>query len=244
MQVKKFSVPSRYLDRRMPVAVYGHYGVPVMVFPTAYQDFEEYERMGMLDTLGPFLQSGMIKLYCVTSTNAETWVNKQVHPSERAFRQMLYDKHVREELVPTIWDDCRTPGLPIATIGSSNGAFHAINSLLRHPGAFRWCIGMSGVYDMASTLDGYKDDNVVEQNPVDFVAHLRDPGHMQALHKTSINIICGQGPWERVEWSKNMAAALARRGIPHNFDLWGHDVAHDWPWWKIQLQLYIPRLFG
>jgi len=27
-------------------------------------------------------------------------------------------------------------------------------------------------------------------------------------------------------------------------DLWGHDSGHDWPWWKRQLNVYIPKLFG
>ena len=79
---------------------------------------------------------------------------------------------------------------------------------------------------------------------IDYLARLQDSKRIKALNQCSINIICGQGPWERVEWSRQLPQALARRGIDHNFDLWGHDVAHDWPWWKIQLSLYFPRLFG
>ena len=41
-----------------------------------------------------------------------------------------------------------------------------------------------------------------------------------------------------------MSGALAAAAIHHNLDLWGHDVSHDWPWWKVQMNQYIPRLFS
>ena len=40
------------LGRDMGVRVYGHWGAPVLVFPTSGGDEWEFERQGMLDTLG------------------------------------------------------------------------------------------------------------------------------------------------------------------------------------------------
>ncbi len=243
MRVSKIPYHSQVLSKQMPVAIYGHFGVPVMVFPTADQDFEEYERQGMIETLAPFIQQGMVKLFCVSAINRESWMNRKISPAERAYRQSLFDRHVTEELVPLIYHDCNGK-LPIATVGSSFGAYHAANTLIKHPDLFRWCIAMSGIYDVSTYFDGHYDQNCLENNPCDYLARLQDSKHIQALNHCSINILCGQGPWERVEWSRQLPQALARRGIDHNFDLWGHDVAHDWPWWKIQLGLYFPRLFG
>lgn len=243
MRVAKVPYYSQVLNKQMPVAIYGHFGVPVMVFPTADQDFEEYERQGMIETLAPFINQGMVKLFCVSAINRESWMNRKISAPERAFRQSLYDRHVTEELVPLIYRDCNGK-LPIATVGSSFGAYHAANELIKHPDLFRWCIAMSGIYDMSSYFDGHFDQNCLENNPCDYLARLQDGKRIKQLNECSINIICGQGPWERVEWSRQLPQALARRGIEHNFDLWGHDVAHDWPWWKIQLGLYFPRLFG
>jgi esterase/lipase superfamily enzyme len=244
MRVSKVPFQSQILNRQMPVAIYGHFGVPVVVFPTANQDFEEYERQGMIECLGEFIDQGMVKLYCVSAINGESWMNRKISPAERAFRQALYDRHVTEELVPLIYRDCMAKSLPIATVGSSFGAYHAANELLKHPEIFRWCIGMSGIYDMTAYFEGQYDQNCFENNPCDYIPRLSDGPRLRALQQCSINIICGQGPWERVEWSKQLPQTLARKGIDHNFDLWGHDVAHDWPWWKIQLRLYFPRLFG
>jgi esterase/lipase superfamily enzyme len=40
-----------------------------------------------------------------------------------------------------------------------------------------------------------------------------------------------------------MHSSLSAGGVNHNYDLWGHDVSHDWPWWKKQMDHYIHRLF-
>ncbi len=244
MRVVKVPFQSPLLQRPMPLAIYGHFGVPVVVFPTANQDFEEYERQGMLDTLGEFIEQGMVKLFCISSINGDSWMNRHISPAERASRQALYDRHLMDEIVPLIQRDCMSTDLPMAAIGSSFGAYHAANTLIKHPREFRWCIGMSGIYDMSAYFDGHYDQNCFENSPCDFVVRMPDGKHLEALRRCSINIVCGQGPWERVEWSRQLPQALARRGIDHNFDLWGHDVAHDWPWWKVQLKLYFPRLFG
>ena len=243
MRVSKVPYDSQILNKQMPVAIYGHFGVPVIIFPTADQDFEEMERQGMIETLRPFVQQGMVKLFCVSAINRDSWMNRKISPAERAFRQSLFDRHVTEELLPLIYHDCGGK-LPVATVGASFGAYHAANTLIKHPDLFHWCIAMSGIYDVSSYFDGHYDQNCLENNPCDYLARLQDSKRIQALNHCSINIICGQGPWERVEWSRQLPQALARRGIDHNFDLWGHDVAHDWPWWKIQLSLYFPRLFS
>ena len=38
-----------------------------------------------------------------------------------------------------------------------------------------------------------------------------------------------------------MAGLLADRQIPHELDVWGHDSAHDWPWWRRQIAHHLPR---
>ena len=34
-------------------------------------------------------------------------------------------------------------------------------------------------------------------------------------------------------------ALLQRKGIPHNLDLWGYDVPHDWPTWRKMLPAFV-----
>ena len=44
VNIEKHYLYSNALGGMMPVAVYGHWGVPLLFFPTASADFEELER--------------------------------------------------------------------------------------------------------------------------------------------------------------------------------------------------------
>jgi esterase/lipase superfamily enzyme len=37
-------------------------------------------------------------------------------------------------------------------------------------------------------------------------------------------------------------SVLDAKGVPAWVDLWGHDVAHDWPWWQRQLPYYLGHM--
>ena len=63
--------------------------------------------------------------------------------------------------------------------------------------------------------------------------------------QASVLLVCGQGQWEdttgALDSTKRFGALLAEKGIPHEVDLWGHDVPHDWPSWRRQLAHHLPR---
>ena len=63
--------------------------------------------------------------------------------------------------------------------------------------------------------------------------------------RLSVLLVCGQGRWEdstgALPSTRHMAGLLARKGIRHELDLWGHDVPHDWPSWRAQLAHHLPR---
>ena len=40
----------------------------------------------------------------------------------------------------------------------------------------------------------------------------------------------------------DLQAILVSKGIPAWIDFWGHDVNHDWPWWRKMLPYYVDRL--
>ena len=121
------------------------------------------------------IDSGRVKFYCVNSVNNESWYDKQAHPRHRSYVQTLYDAYVADEVVPFIYDHCRTPGIGITTTGASFGAYHAANTLFKHPSVFRRCLALSGVYDIRKFMDGDYDDNFYYNNPVDYLANLERP---------------------------------------------------------------------
>ena len=129
--------------------------------------------------------------------------------------------------------------------GASFGAYHSVNICLKRSDLFPVAIGMSGVYDVSVQGGGERGEAVYFNNPMDYVANLHGD-HLDWLRRqASVILVCGQGQWEdttgALDSTRRFGALLAEKGIPHEVDLWGHDVPHDWPSWRRQLAHHLPR---
>ncbi len=243
MKVEQHHWYTGRLGREMGVRVYGHYGYPLLVFPTSGGDEREYEGQGMIDALGHHIDAGRVKVFCINSVNNESWYDKTIAPRQRSFLQAKYDEYVAAEVFPFIRAHCGTPDIPVTTTGSSFGAYHAANTLLKHPDVVRRCLAMSGIYDVRRYMDGDFDDNFYFNNPVDYMARLSDPWYLHHLRQCDIRLITGTGPWEHPEWTYQLSEVLGRAGVPHSVDNWGAEGGHDWPYWKRQMDRYISGMY-
>ena len=148
------------------------------------------------------------------------------------------DEYIVEEVFPFVRDNCRSAEVAIWTMGASLGAYHAVNTLLKHPDAVKRCFGLSGVYDMKRFMDGDYDDNFYFNNPVDYVANLTDSRTLGELSTCDIHLATGSGPWERSDETYRLSRLLWARGIRHSLDDWGAMGGHDWPYWQHQMTEY------
>lgn len=226
----------------MGVAVFGHWGPPLVMFPTSGGDEREYERQGMIGALADVIDAGRVKAFCVDINHGDSFGNRGAHPFHRSYMQAQYDAYVRGELVPFVRDHCRTWDVPIWTMGASLGAYHAANTLFKHPDVFTRCYALSGVYDMKRFMNGVYDDNFYFNNPVDYLSNLSDPGVLERLARCEIHIVTGSGPWENSGESYRLSGILAGRGIRHHLEDWGPEGGHDWPYWKRMMREYLGRL--
>ncbi len=104
---------------------------------------------------------------------------------------------------------------------------------------------MSGSYDITSYLRGYTDDNIYFNDPVSYLSNLNDDYYLPILRMAdAIYILSGQGAYEAPDRSRRLSEVLMQKSIPHTLDLWGHDVDHDWPWWRKMLDYYLGRICG
>ena len=58
-------------------------------------------------------------------------------------------------------------------------------------------------------------------------------------------IMCvGQGAWEEelLYSTRQMDALLKEKNVPAWVDYWGHDVDHDWAWWRKQIVYFMQHL--
>jgi len=219
----------------METLVFGYAGAPVIVFPTSSGRFFDYENYGMVAALGSHLANGWIQLFCVDSVDSESWYCTAAPPAERIFRHIQYDQYVATELVPAIAR--RNHNRFLITTGCSFGAFHSVNFALRHPDLVRRCVGLSGLYDMRSYMDGYYDESFYFNNPVDFTGDLRDRSLIRELQRQDIIIVTGQEDELRGS-NEHLSANLWKAGVGNALRVWD-GFAHDWPYWHKMIRLYI-----
>ncbi len=225
----------------MEVAVYGHYGYALLMFPTAANDFLEYERFQLIDSIAGFINEGTLKAYCINSINDESWLNDYIHPCDRAVRQQQYNHYIIEEVIPFINDNCRSK-VPKITCGASLGAYHAANTFFRKPELFSGFIAMSGSYDLKAYVHEYYDDNIYFNSPVDYLSNLNDRKILKKIRNKNIIIASGRGENEDVFASEQLSEILQSKNIQHWLDLWGDDMAHDWPTWKKMLPYFLSKI--
>lgn len=234
---------STRLGRNMEIVTYGYFGFPLLLFPTAAADYLEYERFHLIDSMREFIDSGKVKVFSINSINRYSWLNDAVHPREKAVRQTQYNGYITEEVVPYIWNNCQGK-VGIITAGASLGAFHCANQLFRRPDLFDGCLAMSGSYDIRGYYEGdYYDDNIYFNNPVDYLPGLEGHNLWLLRQKRHIHIVTGQGEYENPDASRRLSAILSEKGIPHELELWGHDMPHDWPTWRQMVRYYLNSKF-
>ena len=103
---------SRYLETEMPLRVYGHFGMPLLVFPTSGADPGEFERNGMIDGVSDLLAAGRLKILHVGSVNRQSFFNRGASAARRLERQLLYDRYIHQEVVPYIYEHCHSDTTP------------------------------------------------------------------------------------------------------------------------------------
>ena len=230
------------LEREVTVARWGHWGEPVLLFPTAGGDAREVERMGVIEALGGLLEAGRIKVYSCDSVAGQAWI-AQHHPAGYCTAlQNLFDGFVYSELVPAMRMDMRSDSVGIIAAGASIGAFNAVAALCRHPDAFRAALGMSGTYDLERLFGFRADENFYFSSPLLFLPGLGEGPELAALRRRFVLLAFGQGRWEDPGESWRMAEVLGAKGVPNRVDPWGHEWDHDWPTWRRMLPHYLDEL--
>jgi esterase/lipase superfamily enzyme len=224
---------------------YGHWGRPVLVFPSEHGQAWDFENNGMVGAVQGLLDEGRVKVYCVDSFDAGSWSDQTIPLEERARQHGRYESWILGDVVPWIYRDGQGPA-EVATLGCSLGAFHAANLALKRADLFPLALCFSGNYDPASWHGwGERGTAAYFNNPMDYVGHLAGDHLGWLRDRVSLLLVCGQGQWEdttgSLESTKRFAALLAGQGIRHELDLWGHDVPHDWPSWRAQVAHHLPR---
>jgi len=229
------------LEQEFTVARWGHYGAPVLVFPTAGGDAEEIERHKLVEACGELLEAGRIKIYSCDSVAGRAMAASTGSPEYRMWLLNQFHQAVRHEVVPAIHADTGGPDQRIVVAGASIGAFNAVALLCRFPDVFDAAIGMSGTYRIQRFLDGAWSDDLFYSSPLDFLPGLGGD-HLELLRQRRVILPSGEGEHEDIGESWAMAEVLGSKGVPNRVDSWGPETIHDWPTWWRMLPQYLDEL--
>jgi esterase/lipase superfamily enzyme len=232
----------------MECKVYGHAGRPVLFIPCQNGRFFDFEDFHMAEVWAPWIESGQVMVFSIDTIDQETWSNTDGDPYWRIRRHEQWIDYITQELVPGIramvrdrngWDGY--PG--VMAFGCSLGATHAVNLYFRFPDLFDSLLALSGIYTGEYGFGSYMDELVYRNSPVHYLAGMPSDHPYIQIYNQHRGVVCvGQGPWEVPETTIQLRDICAEKGIDLWVDLWGHDVAHDWPWWYKQVPYFLPKL--
>ena len=222
----------------MQLVRWGHYGTPVLLFPTAGGDAEEVERFHLIRVLGSLIDAGRIKVYSTDSIAGRAWISGD-HSAEYCSKlQNLFDAYIYEEVTPAIRNDCDSGDIEIIATGASIGAFNAVATVCRHPDAYRMAIAMSGTFDLSKYLEGRMNQDFYFSSPLHYLPKLEGP-QLELLRTRLILLPSGEGNYEDIGESWRIASVLGAKGIPNRVDPWGAEYHHDWNTWREMLPKYL-----
>ena len=243
MQIEYIREYSPILDREVEFKRYGYSGKPVLVFPSQDGNCNQYEDFGMIDVLSDFIEQGKIQVFCVGSVDLESWSDLNGNPRYRIEMQERWFEHICYEMVPRIqYISWRSD---IIVTGCSMGGSHAGILFFRRPDLFDTLISLSGQFDARMFFGNYMDDLVYNNSVVDFLKDMPWNHPYLDLYRQKNIIICiGQGAWEGelLPSNRELDRILCEKQVPAWFDYWGFDVAHDWPWWRIQIRYFMEHI--
>jgi esterase/lipase superfamily enzyme len=230
---------SERMGQDLTLVRWGHYGVPVLLFPTAGGDAEEVERHHLVRFLTPMIDAGRIKVYSCDSAAGRAMARNEGSTEYRMWLFNQYHRAVAEEVVPAIHADSSVQDIVVA--GASIGAFNSLAMVCRYPHLFSAAVCMSGTYAIEKFIGGPFTEDLYFSSPLHFLPGLEGP-LLEMLRRRFVILASGSGRWEDVGESWAAAKVLGDKGVPNRVDDWGDRYDHDWPTWWEMLPLYVDDL--
>ena len=97
------------LGADLGVIAYGHYGRPMLAFPSEQGRCWDYENQGMIAAIAHLIDAGRVKVYCVDTIDGQTWHDASLPLEERARRHGVYEDWIVNRVAPFIDEDCGGP---------------------------------------------------------------------------------------------------------------------------------------
>ena len=244
MTTRYFKEYSHILGRDMEFKLYGDGGKVCLAVPPQGGRFYDFADNGMVECIAPWIEEGRVMVVGVDGIDNESWSDVNGDGRYRIEMQEKWFAYVTNELLPRVYELGGKPEKAMVT-GCSMGGAHAGIFFFRRPDLFDTMISLSGLFDATFFFPNYMDDLVYANSPLHFLPNMPQDHPWMDLYRQSHIILCsGHGAWDEqmVADEQRMEAVMRDKGIPAWCDYWGHDVNHDWPWWRKQLPYFFSNL--
>ena len=234
-KIEHIAYYSNTLGRNINVEVTGHWGHPILMFPSSGGQYTQNTDFGLTEAVMRFVEEGRIKLYNIETLDMLSFYHEHMITEQKIHNYELYMQFLRNEMIPYIQSECNVHRIAVA--GVSFGGYHAANTAFRFPDLVSHFIGMSAAYNIRSMAQLSDDMRIYYNCPDEFMQNEEGwkYNHMQ--------IVLGTSDWDICR-DKNihMSGILNQKGIDHWYDekKW---TPHDWPLWKMMYPEYLDRFF-
>ncbi len=149
---------SNILGISLKVEVTGHYGHPVIMFPTSQGQYTQNHDFHLNGSINWFVEQGKVKLYNIETIDSWSFYDNTISPRQRIRNYERYVQFLIKEFVPYIQKLHKTHRVAVA--GASFGGYHAANFAFRFPDVVSHLFCLSGAFSIRSFMDGFSDDLV------------------------------------------------------------------------------------
>ena len=220
--------------------VFGHSGLPVVLFPTAQDKYYIYKDNGLINSVSNLIEEGRIKVYCPDGIDSDSWFNYSIHPSDRVKTYMGYENVILHDVIEYAMYETEREKVILG--GCGFGGYHAVNFAFKHPDKVDAIISLGGFFDIKRFIWGYYDDNCYFNNPPDYMPNLEDPWYLGKIG--AMKIILGTGEWDpNLDENKRLSATLHQKDIGFLLDI-KQSSGGDWGWWRESFPEYVNRVIN
>jgi len=235
MQVKTQEWNSPSLGKKVKVQVYGTGGTPILFFNTQCDKTGEDEEF--LHSIEFQIENGLNLVYTLQKPDYKSVFDKSLDSKKRLINYLHIESFVVDELVPKIQKESSNDFLIISGVG--NGAYLAMNMMLKHPRKFNKCLTLCGNYDMRPDFDGAQLEDFYYNNPVEYLPNLTDDYYLNELRQRDIRILSHSNA-ESLDQSELLSGYFDIKDIAHQLEIWGDDTPLELSTFKRMFANHIP----
>ena len=168
-QITHTNYYSHILGRSIKVEVTGHYGYPIIMFPTSRGSYTQNSDFYLNDSISYYTDNGKVKLFNLETIDELSFYADWLSPFERMQNYELYVQFLIQEYIPYIQNLHNTHRVAVA--GCSFGAYHAANFAFRFPDVVSHLIAMSGAFSIRNFMDGQDINLAYFNSPEEFMSN-------------------------------------------------------------------------